>query len=132
MRVTGSQLSNDPFGELATALAEDDRWLDSLEDQYDEARETADEGGDTDATVVWLWKKACERLAGYQNLIDKVRAKPRGQFRRKLRAAVALRMERLIGLMRTMVVVWDELQLDTPDEIFETVWTIRIPVGAQL
>lgn len=34
--------------------------------------------------------------------------------------------------MRTMAVVWEEVELETPDEIFEVVWTITISPGAYL
>src|SRR5262249_17884970 len=39
---------------------------------------------------------------------------------------------RLADLMRTMAVMWEELELETPDEIYDTGWTIRIAPLAYL
>ena len=114
------------IAELEQVLAEDDRWLAQLEELYDKACTTADEGGDADEVVMSLWGAACERIAAYQTLGTDARQEARGRFRKQLLAAVAFRMDRLAELMRTMAIVWQELELETPDEIHETVWTIRI------
>jgi hypothetical protein len=120
------------LAELEKMLAEDDRWLEQLEDLYEQACVTADEGGDADDVVLSLWETACERMRAYQNLIDESREQPRSRFRRQFLAAVTRRTERLVDVMRTMVVVWQELELETPDGIFEAVWTIHIPFFARL
>lgn len=120
------------LSELEKVLADDDRWLAQLEAVYEKACVTSDEGGDAEEVVVSLWQTACERMAVYQSLIGDAREQARGRFRRRFLAAVALRMDRLVELMRTMAVVWDDLELDTPDEIYESVWTIHIPFVARL
>ncbi|MBN9121798.1 MAG: hypothetical protein J0I06_22100 [Planctomycetes bacterium] len=120
------------IAELDELLADDDRWLGQFEDVYEKACAKFDEGGDAGEVVLLLWGTACDRMSAYQSLINDARTNARGQFRRRFIAAVTLRMERLVELMRTMVVVWQELELETPDAIYEAVWTIRIPVVAQL
>jgi hypothetical protein len=120
------------LAELEQVLAADDEWLGRVEGLYEQACATYDEGGDADEVVYSLWDTACERMAAYQKLRDEARAQPRGRFRRRFVAAVTERMDRLAELMRTMVVVWDDLDLVAPDEIHVAVWTIRITAGAYL
>ena len=121
------------LAELEKLLAEDDHWLGQLEDLYDKACATADAGDDAaDEVVVSLWVTACERMTAYRSLVADAREQARGRFRRRFLAAVALRMDRLAELMRTMAVVWQELELDTADDLFEAVWTFRIPPLAYL
>jgi hypothetical protein len=118
--------------ELERVLAEDDHWLDQVEELYERTCVSADAGTDVDEAVVSLWGTACDRMAEYQALIEEARGKAHGRFRQLFVAAVQKRMDRLADLMRTMAVVWQELDLTTPDDIYKAVWTIRIPPLAYL
>lgn len=125
------------LAELDRVLAEDDAWYARLEAAYEGACTLSDEGDDADGDaadglVRSYWETACEHMTAYQELRDQARTQPRGRFRRRFVAAMTERIERLADLMRTMSVVWDDLNLDTPDEIHREVWTFRIPPGAYL
>jgi hypothetical protein len=79
-----------------------------------------------------LGDDACERIGGSQAVVDQARRIAHGRFRRRLVAAITSQMDRLADLMRTMAVVWPELELETPENITEAVWTVTITPGAYL
>lgn len=121
--------------EIARAVREADDALGALEARYGELCDIADatdQYDEVDALMLALWELACDWARAYQRLLVSARELPRGPFRSTYTRALSEQTERLVDLMRTMVVVWDELELETPEDIFETVWTFTVPPLAYL
>ena len=79
-----------------------------------------------------LGNDACDHIGGSQALVDQARRITYGRLRRRFVAAVTSQMDRLADLMRTIAVVWPELELETPENITKAVWTVTITPGAYL
>ena len=115
--------------QLSDAL---DSSLDLLEAEYDRLCVEADAGADVDKSIESLWQAGCELMAMCQQALTKSGGRTRGSPADAMVLIVRQRMERLAEFMRTLAVVWAELDLTTPDDIFEAVWTIRITPLAYL
>lgn len=121
------------LADLDQTITVHDAWLNEVEDLYTQAVELADNGNDAGLiAVVLLWDAACERLSEYVKLMAMARQVTPRSFRHYFVREVGKRAERLAELMRTIAVVCDELELETPDELYEAVWTLRITPLAYL
>jgi hypothetical protein len=123
------------LGELEQLLRKEDASLSNLEEQYDRICRFADEQGNSVEVHEWIrtiWNYACDSMMLDQRQLAKYRQLPRSRYNDVFIAGVTRHAERLAELMRTMAVVWEELELETPDEIFEAVWTICISPTAYL
>jgi hypothetical protein len=142
------------LGQLASELAESlqqyETGIKQFEESYNEICQLADEGRDfatvPDAVQILLnrnremaeehirklWNRACELMEMDQRHLAKWRESSPHPIRDRFLAAITSEMEQLAELMRTMAVVWEELELETPDDIYETVWTFYVPPLAYL
>lgn len=120
------------LNELEQVLAADDEWLRQLVESYIAACTAADNGDDVDEVVASLWIIGCKHMTEYQTLVDEASETGGGRFRCRFVTAIRKRMDRLSDLIRTIMVVWPELELETPSDIIEAVWTITITPRAYI
>lgn len=117
---------------LGEMLAADDRLLCQFADTHDRWRCDAVWGGTSGVEVAELWGLACERMWEYLFALDDIREAPHGRFRTLLLQELGARAAHLAEFMRTMTVAWEEPKLITPPELYEAIWTVRIPPLAYL
>lgn len=120
------------LAEFRDVLVADDRLFCKLEDTHDLLRCDASRGGASRTEVAAVWGLACERMAAYLEAFDEIRNKPHGRIRTLFLRAFGTRSERLAGFMRTMVLTWQEYELNAPPELYEAVWAVRISSVAYL
>jgi hypothetical protein len=124
------ETANFPLDAAKRFEAEVGRLGDSIEQYYDRVCEVADAGDDAvprpSEAIRKLWDLLCDEVLTNQRWLASASFWPRGAARTIVVNASVRHGDRLTALMRTIAVVWDELELTTPDDIFEDVWTVRI------
>jgi hypothetical protein len=117
--------------DVRRVIAEDEQMLTEWEELYEKMCAADDLGAYVEDYVVQFWGMVCRQVAVAPEMMAIAR-KGWGVPRRELVRQTLRRTERLVDLLRTMAVVWEELDLETPDDIREVVWTIRISPLAYL
>ncbi|HEV3385976.1 MAG TPA: hypothetical protein VG097_14250, partial [Gemmata sp.] len=133
---------DDAFAQLAWLdknLKEMDDWLDTMGEKYRLICEIADQYPDDRTipeeiydSVRCIWTDLCSLVVTRQNWLAHSKQLPPSQFRKMCIAGDSRHIERLAELIRTIAVVWQDLELTVPDEIADSVWTIRISPLAYL
>lgn len=135
---------------LQESLKEYKTTLDSFEESYNEICRFVDDSEELPAVsdalaslldqqwrmaeqhIRSLWDNGCKMMTMDQRHLAKWQQAPHLPIREQFLTAINSEIERLAELMRTMAVVWEELELETPEEIYEAVWTIRVSPQAYL
>ena len=141
--------ADEVLAKLEQCFKKDEDALEAVERAYDSLCERADQEeapAQIEESVRILWEYACEsialdqrQLARHHRLWLQIRSKYGfvgasfiHRYHTSFISGVTRHAERLAELMRTIAVVWEELELETPEEIYEAVWTIRISPLAYL
>jgi hypothetical protein len=120
---------------LEQELKETEQWINELFTLYDILCQSAEVEIDTDRvsqTAKDFWDHTCSSLALCQKWLIRAKQLPTAlnitihSSRNKFIAGRKHSIETLADLIRTMYVVWDDLDLIVPEEIADSVWTIRI------
>jgi hypothetical protein len=117
---------------LLKQLDDDDRFLDELDAYHDALWQTREQGKAVDDQLRSLWDLLCQRMRFYHKALERARTTARSAFRKLFLTELGERSERVADLMRSMVIDGPDLPFETPDDIYEDVWTIHVSWKAHL